>query len=355
MAIQDFTTDESLAFIHLLKEANALPDWLETIPESDDVQHLPSVAFADPFHRKMPIHNKAATFMSAVSTLVYDYPSEPSWERRLKAACSNYDITDEVKLAHKVLSTDQYQKKEATETPKRAYALELVVEPGKEATSYYPINTPDEIEDSALKLASDMFKEKLPGTWFAEAADAIMKAAAAHGVSAALLPSTVKRMAEDRLPSPEYLTEQLERRVKQAGIPVGAAEIYKEAALSAIDGEASALDAAHVWEFADRKFGVRYTDTVVSPVAAFRSGVSRDRFEKLAGEVVPIAGVAVPFTQFQLLPDRLIAAVLPAKTASVVLAAKAQEHGVKSGSLLNRMEESEQLKLLELLTENASA
>lgn len=353
VAIQDFTTDESLTFIHLLKEAGALPDWLETAVEAPDVQRLPDVAFADSHRRLMPIHNKSAAFLSAVSAVVYDYPSAGGWENRLKAACHSYGIVDLVKKAHDVLTPEEYHDKAANETTKIAHALELIVEPGQPVQQFYPINHRDEIESSALKLAADMHAQRLPGTWFAEAADRLMKAATAHGVGESQIPNSVRRLAADRLPSPEYLEEQVQRRVKQAGLPDEVAEVYRAAAQLALDKQADVLDAAHLWELADRKFGVQLSDTLASPVAAFRSGMDRRRFEKMAGEILTVAGVNLPFNQLQVLPDELAAAVLPTKIAAVVLQAKRLPDGIKAAGHLAALDEAEQLQVLELLTDNA--
>lgn len=355
MAIKDFTTDEALSFLPLLKAAEAIPSWLETAVEAEDVRSLPSVAFADSFRRQMPIHTKAAAYLSAVGAVVYDYPAEQGWETRLKAACESYGITNDVKKAHAVLSPDNYHSTEASETPKTAYALEIQVEPDQPATRFYPINHAEQVEESARKLAADMHQERLPLSWFAEAADQIVKAATTLDLPLTRLPQTVIRLAEDRLPSPEYLREQIDRRVKQAGIPEDAVELYRQAADLALNKEASALEAAHVWELADRKLGVKYSDTLASPVAAFRSGMRAEDFEKLAGTVVPVAGVTVPFNQLTTLPDEFVAAVLPAKLASVTLQAKAQENGLKAAGILGALSETEQLPILELLTETASA
>lgn len=354
METKDFTTDDSLPFLLLLKEAGALPEWLESVPEPQDVKDLPSVAFADTGRRMMPIHNKQACYLSAVGSVVYDYPPG-SWEPRLIAACHHYGIGDLVKQAHDILAPEEYHGKQAAETEKIAHALEIVVEPGQPAQQFYPIHNREAIEDSAMKMAADLQMERLPGTWFAEAVDALVKAAESHGMPLTALPLDIRRMAEDRLPSPEYLSEQIERRAKQANLPDEVVEIYKEAALSTLEGESTALDAAHVWELADRKFGIRLTDTLASPVSSFRSGMTRSRFEKMAGEVMSVAGVNVPFNQLTVLPNELVAAVLPTKVASVVLAAKAMPDGVKAAGHLAQLDEAQQLQVLEFLTESASA
>lgn len=352
--LRDFTTDESMAFLHLLKEANALPDWLESAPESEEVKHLPDFAFADTHRRMMPIFTKSAAYLSAVSAGVYGYPSESNWETRLKAACHSFGITDLVKQAHEVLAP--ISEKQASSEPvieKRAYALHLQIEPEGEPTPFYPINHADEIEDSALKLAADMHQQKLPGTWFVEAAENLLKAAAEHGLDEKRIPAEVRRLGEERVVSPEYLDEQIQRRSKQASLPEEVVEIYKEAALNALDDAKSAMDAAHVWELADRKFGIRYTDTVVQPAVAFKSGMKKAQFDKLAGCYVTLGGVTIPFNALTTIPDTTYAAVLPEKAAAAALQAKAASDGLQATARLAEVDERHQLQILELVVEGA--
>ena len=344
-----------MSFLVLLKEAGALPAWLTEIPEPEDVKALPSVAFADSFERRMPMHTKAAAFLSAVSADVYGYPAHKTWQNRLKVACASYGIMEEVEAAHKVLSPNTAQEKAASEAPNYKWALTLIPEPGADPQNFYPINHRDEVEASGLKLARDMFQERLPGTWFVEAAENLVKAAKETELPESLIPETVRRLAEDRLPSPEYLSEQIDRRAKQASLCDDAIEIYKEAAELALQDKEAAMDAAHVWEFADRKFDIKLTDTVVSPAAAFRSGARREEVEKLAAQIVKIADIHIPFTQLQLLPDKLAAVSLPVNTARIVLQAKQAADGRHAAASLQALTEAEQLQVLELLTEYSNA
>lgn len=354
MNYRDFTTDRSPAFLVLLKEAGAIPEWLQQAPDADEVKGLPTIAFADTGRRLMPIHSKAAAFMSAVSALSYGYPSEGNWENRIKAACHQYGITELVKKAHEVIAPKDYHKEADEKTEKRAYALELEVTAGAAPTPYYPINNQDEVEDSALKMARDHQENRLPESWFVEAAEALMKAARTFDVAVHLIPDSIVRLGEDRIPSPDYLKQQIERRIKQAGISEEAAELYTKAAAGAVSGEFPPMKAAHVWEVADRKFGVRYHDTLVSPAMAFRSGIFRETLDKIAGSVVTIAGVQVPFNALTTLPDRMVVALLPRKSAALVLAAKGQSDGLKAASVIGSLEEREQVELLGLLTDVAS-
>ena len=350
----DFTSDGSMAFLLLLKEAGVLPDWLEEIPGRDDMQALPAGAYAATDRRLMPLHTKQAAYLSAVSSCVYGYPSEGQWENRLKAACCSYGIEDLVKKAHEVLAPKNYHEKKTSETEKLAYALELQ-ETEDRTGFYYPINNAHEVEASALKMARDREEQKLPGSWFVGAAENLMKAAAAHGVASKYIPEAIQRLAEDRLPSPDELNVQIERRAKYAGFDEASRAFYTKVACAALEGSVSLQEAAHVWELADRKLQVKYSAVVTPPVVAFRSGVPRSYVEKVANSVVPIAGVYVPFNQLVTLSKPLVAVVLPRKSAAAVLTAMDQPDGLKAANCLASLTEAEQVEVLSLLAETASA
>jgi hypothetical protein len=272
---KDFTTDEALTFLHLLKEASVLPTWVDGVHSSEDVAHLPTTAFADTANRLFPIHGKSATFLSAVSAFVYGTETGP-WESRLKAACHAYGITGEVKAAHEALAKEDAIPEAPEKAQKIACALELTELPGGPATGYYPMHTNHAVETSLDKLAEDIHHNRLPESYFSEAAEKLVKAAAEFGIREKQIPARVRELGEVRLPSPEYLSYQVDLRQKQAGFPDEMADAYREAAANVLEKQASIADAAHLWELADMKFQVKVAGALVSPVKAFKSGRTVD-------------------------------------------------------------------------------
>lgn len=346
--MKDFTHDNSLSFLALLKQAGVIPEWLNEVPDAGDVAGLPSVAFADPSHRLFPMHTKAAAFLSAVSAYVYDHPGE-AWKERIKVACHAYHITDAVKVAHAALAPAKQAA--AVAPPLYKFATHLTVEPGGPAVGYYPITTPSQIEASALKLATDMAREALPASWFCEAAEALVKEAAAQGVASALIPAAVLELGESRLPSAGRLAEQLSKRA--SAVTAEAANLYKEAAEAVLAGEMTAMDGAHFWEMADRRFGVKYANFTAPPVEVFRAGRTYAQLQKEAAAAVLVADVVLPYAQLQGLPDRLVASLFEKQAAAVVLAAMDQSDGLAATAKLASLAEPDQLALLQLLLESA--
>ena len=348
VSLKDFTHDPSLAFLALLKEAGALPDWVNSAPEAADLEGLPSLAFADSSRRLFPLHTKVACFLSATSAYVYDHPGE-AWQDRLKTACHFFKIADEVKAAHAVLAPA----KQAAECPAPVYkfATELVVIPGAAPVGYYPITTPSQIEASALKLARDIAQEALPQSWFCEAAESLLKEAVAQAVPLGLIPQIVQEMGESRLSSAAYLHQQLDKRA--TFLDPAALALYKEAVDGVLQGEIPLIDGAHFWELADRKFGIKYANFLVPPVDAFRSGRTVAQLQKEASASVLVAGVLVPFPQLQTLPDRLVASLFEKQAAAGILAAMGENGGIAASQKIASLRDVDQLSLLQLLLDAA--
>ncbi len=346
----DFTTDEALAFLALIKEASVLPSWLAGAPSPSDLEHLPSSAFADTAGRLMPIHSKDAAYLSAVSAFAYGTEEGP-WTGRLKTACHAYGIVDEVKAAHGALA-----KKDATENPpsevqKVACALELIGSPGEKPTGYYPMHCNHAVERSMDKLAEDIREKRLPEAYFAEAAEKLVKAAGEFSIPEKQIPHRVRELGEVRLPSPSYLEEQISYRQKQAGLPDEAANIYREAAANVIEKAASIADAAHLWELADMKFGIKVAGAVVAPVKAFKSGRTQASVEKEARSVCLISDIVVPYHNLLSIAPVVIAARFEKEAAAAILQAQSAKDGIVASEKLASVSPEDQIQLLELLTE----
>lgn len=350
--VKDFTTDNGLAFLDILNGAGAIPPWLQSIPDAGDVAKLPSTAFADSANRMLPIHSKAAAYMSAVHSYVHDYPGT-GWQERLKSACHAYKITDAVKLAIDLLKPEEVKQASdvAEDVPNVKYAMELVVEPGTPPVGYYPINNAAQIEDSAIKMAADFEQARLPASWFCEGAIGLMKAAKDHGVSEYLIPRSVRELGEERAMSVEYLEDQIAKRAA-AGVGEAGVALYREAVESVVEGTMSQMDGAHFWELSDLSNGIKYAGVIRPPHVAFLSGRPMDHLRKEASALVQVNSILVPHVRFRDLPDRLIAAMFEKEAAVAILSAKDCEDGVDATQKLASLSEDVQVDLLKLIVDS---
>lgn len=346
----DFTTDEGLTFLAHLKSASALPDWVQGVPEADDLRGLPTSCFADTANRLWPINTKSAAFLSAVASFSYGN-DEGAWTNRLKLACHSYGIVDEVKAAHAALAADYATIPEVAEVQKVACALELVEGPGCPVVGYYPMHTNHAVESSMDKMAIDIRERRLPESYFSEAAEKLVKAAQEFGIPEKQIPRRVRELGEVRLPSPEYLEQQISYRQKQAGFSDEAADMYREAVQGVLDKEASLTDAAHFWELADMKFGIKIAGALVAPVKAFKSGRTVDSVEKEARSVCLISDIMVPYHNLLSLGKPVIAASFEKAAAVAILQAQSANDGIEASEKLASVGPEDQLQLLALLTE----
>ncbi len=354
--MKDFTEDGSLAFLHFLESKEKLPEYVKkaSVPEPSDLEDLPSFSFADPVGRTHPLHNKECAFMSVVSSAGRIPASDPTMKRAV-AACRDYGILDDVEQA--ILALDEAGKKpvekEASDPEKDAYAL-VLEQPDGSFTCHYPAGNSFEVEESMMKLASDMHEERLPRAWFSEASEKLLEKAASYGVPETSIPRAVREIGRRNLPDPEYVEEQIELR-KSASVPEEAASIYKEAAALAFDDPDKILDAAYVWEIADRKFGVEKTGGIVNPVSVFKSGTSFAVLEKEARERFLLLDGLVPIEAVRQIPDHELAAVLTPENASAALKIKEASGGGEATALADSMSEPSQKALARLILRHSNA
>lgn len=112
---------------------------------------------------------------------------------------------------------------------------------------FYPINSPAEIEESAVKVANE--RTRLPLEIFAEASRNLVKAAAEQSVPERLLPVIVQTYGVDRVPSAEYVLKAAADRSAATGDT-----IYADIAQAAIENEEGrpSHEFAELWLQADR-------------------------------------------------------------------------------------------------------
>jgi len=308
-----------MAFLLPVKEAGLLPDWLTEIPEEAEVQKLPDHAFADVSNRRMPIHNKSAAWLSAVSSFVYGTPVG-HWADRLKSACHAYRITDQVKQVIDLLRPEETYHTEKEAQSEKAYAL--VLGSGETRKCLYPVNSSFEVEKSARELSGAIKEKKIPEAWLLLASREILKSAAARSVPDERIPDNVRLLGTERVSSPEYLEAQVEKR-KAAGIPEGSEKVYLKLARQVLDNELPIEDGVLGWELADRYFGIE--GKVASPATAFNSGIRRTDLEKLAAQVVWLDDLQIPHAALQTVPMEKVAMALPKEDAAVILKAAASD------------------------------
>lgn len=355
MDIQDFVSDESHAYLLTLKEASALPDYVKQIPEEEDLQSIPSVAFAASSERKFPVHDKTAAFLSSVYAFLQGATKDSGpLVQRLKTACALYGIEEDVQKAQEALASETV--KEASVPPRETrYALELSGVIDDRVQKFYPISTAHQIEESARKMASDISEQKLPLAWFADAAEELHKAASEIGIPETRIPTKVRKLGRPRLPDPQVVDAALDKRANEEQVSPDAFEIYREAADMAVKGELPANEAALVWQTADRKFGVhnKYAGDN-DPLWVFKSGYGTDYIEKAKNASLMIRDALIPKIQLDAVPDRDLMLYLTQEDAENAILAKRASTGPEAGKIIERISDKGCKKLALLILKEST-
>lgn len=335
-----------MVYLLPVKEAGALPEWVTEVPEEADLEQLARTAFASPHERLFPLHSKTAAFLSALHAEASGV-TDTAVLGRIKSACAAYNILDEVRLAHDSLPRETLPDSQDVRKQKTAHAIELVIEPGGEPEAFYPIDTVMQIEKSATDLNRDIGERKLPTSWFMEASRALVKAAGELGFPVHQIPPAVMALSVDRIPSDLFIQDQLEKR-KEAGMPDAAVELCKEAYDSSCEtGEY--LEAAHLWEIADRKYAIDYSGGVLDPVKAFNSGMLRSQADEMAEEVFVLDDLLLPKTAFLTLPENTIAASFPRTKAAGLLQARSDGSANGITAAVDNLDAVQKTTLMQLL------
>lgn len=270
----DYVNDHSGRHLLRLDKSGAdVPDFVKQASVDEDaVAGLPSHVFADPVRREFPLDCPGHAY------LAYAY---------CKSACvQDAKVLNRVKEAMRLFGLTEHQVKldVALDIPAeksastRRFACQLDFgdpDPTAEFSAkkqggiqgFYPINSTDEVEASAIKLSNH--KNRIPLPLFVEGARAVVKAAHDFGMPLRMIPTTILSYGEMRNPNLTVLEQEAEKRATKTGDDIYL-DLYKTASA---DPENLSSDAyAELWYMADRKNSVSYYDRTMDPYLIFGSG-----------------------------------------------------------------------------------
>jgi hypothetical protein len=286
----------------LRRTGRELPDYCKRdVFTFEETEKLANVAFADSVNRELPVHEKAATWLSAI----YFYSGEAGTnskdvENKINNAADVFGITEDIEEIKAAFTS---QEKKASNT-KSAYALKF------EDSEYYPIGNIGEIFGSSEAIISDIRENDLLGIKEARTASInLVKAAVQNGVPKDELPARILQLSMSGEPNFSHALACANLR-KQASnddrVPIYkeiveyAEEAYKKEGSKAIE---EAIDA---WLLLDEELGIKYSHLQPDPYVAMYSGCSEEDIDKAANNVVMIEDVLVPKIVFSSISDNVI-------------------------------------------------
>lgn len=298
--------------LHVVHEKLAgTPDWPDFINRdnytADEVSGLPDKAFADQVGRKFPVHEKAATFLSAVS---YYGQCEPDsqLEVALEKAAAIHGISSNVAKVKEVLSGwEKVAEDESDESlEKFAFSINFGTDEDPNITDYLPLTSQADIEDSSMELAKQAAANELPIEVTRVAAQNILKAAEAYGVPLENIHESCRRIGGALSPNFEKAAALIEYRAQVPGMDETGVEIYRDLVKGAAEDQERLDDFIKLAIATDIAYGVSYDDLHLDPYSIFYSGDAVSDLKKMASQTVTINGVLVPRDVFCRIPGATV-------------------------------------------------
>ena len=350
----DHIKDQSGRHLLYLDTICAVPDYVKSASVSaEETEQLGDHAFANPSTREFPLHTPAHVYLS------HGYCKSAGVKQaailnRIRAAATKFSISGDLDALDVAMSS---QVKSAH--VKSACAVEIDFGPGEESAAnvlvkqggvhgFYPINTPFEIEESAVKLANH--KAQMPLSTFVAGCKAIYKAASVNNVAPQNLPRTVVAYGQDRMPSFEHLEFEAEQRMQLTGDTMYG-EISKSASANADKEPVESYRS--LWYELDAIHDLKYGRSVPDPFIAFNTGMDKAAYEAELDTLAVIADSPVPLTAIAKVSDETLVRQFPKEAAialgAIVKASRVEGSGPSVIGLLGAIEEPLQKAFLKVV------
>jgi hypothetical protein len=301
----DFITDQSGRHLVRLNSLLDVPDYVKESSLSDEaIAALPNSIFGTSHRREFPLDTPGHVYLSYGFCKSAGIRTSELMEKILKAASFFAIEADLTKIDD---AFNNLVKKASEEKP---YALHIdfgpaqpdAENPGMKAggvQGFYPISTPYEIEQSAVKLANE--RSRIPLELFCEACRNIVKAAKVAQVPSGALPRSVNLYGVERMPQPDFLEKMAAERKAITGD-----EIYTDIATAALEGgdDKSSHAFAELWLQADRLNGYKAASkNEPDPFMIFNSGRTVEEAERQLESWTVLNGAAVPVEKIAALKE----------------------------------------------------
>jgi len=352
--LKDFTTDNNPKYLYLAGLHHPFPEWVSSVqvPSQESFEKMASTAFGDPERRLLPVSDRVATFHSALNVFanMEDYTDEVFY--RVKSACTTHGIDDDVLPYIQLFAEEMSKSASADETTYGKFAIDM--ELNDQHFRLLPINSVDEIEDSARDLTKMAGEGRIHYLQLVEASKAIFKEAAEYATED--LPALIYRLGLDRYEDPEKAAAKIvgrEKSILDPAMKKSAKISYDSAIREMQEGTITPQDAMEKIAATDDLCGVKqrldsHGDGYLPHEIVF-SGPLKSLVEKEASENVLLRDILIPREAFASLDAKELEFKL-SKSASEQLNKIKGEPDAKDLSLtLGQWGEDDQKTLLRIL------
>lgn len=335
----DFLNDNSGAILGYAFDNELLPESIKqaSMPTKEEVEGLKDNAFANPYSREYPCHNKQATVLSALYAAA-SYEDEGIIDG-IKKMASSYNIsqiTDPI-FNHFSNAMEKYAAEKAEkETPMVKFALSLTAEDGT-ATNHYNISTKEDTILAIRHLNDDYSCGAVSPRHMRKIAREVINAAKDFDVAYDYIPSQLTRFVTDSIPDVSVASELVQLR-KSANVDI---DRYNDVIcklandMSASDMSANAIEACAAQAVSDlfdldQEYNIKYASDQPDPYEVVYCGPVRADFEKFASNHVRIQGISVPVIDVLNLHDDKINTLFNKQASTLIQEAKAVLQGEAS-------------------------
>lgn len=303
----DFATDQSGRYLLSFSRLIDAPAFVKAA--TVDIEALASLTrnqFADTVVREFPIDEPGHVYLSYAYLKVAGI-QRPDVEQKIKQAAALFNITDELAKID-VAIAGEVTKSASTTASEFAVEIDFTGAPEfmkSAGHSFYPINTPSEIADSARRICED--RSKMPVEVFVEGCQNIVKAARAHALETRQIPNSVWEFGDDCFVDYDHVQFQAEKRAALTGD-----QMYIEISKSAAeDLDTPVENWVAAWRQADRQNDVEGRPGVKDAHRVFYSGVDKAAFDARLKDWLVLSGAAVPKSAVANIPPSSIAKHFP--------------------------------------------
>ena len=302
----DFISDNNPK--HLNKVQSLLGEFPEYV-KSANLADRPNVArgsFANSINKEFPMDTPENTFLSyaylkSASMASLSKGLDPSvltkkniltWENKLIEAAQIHGISEDLEKVSNAVEADKEKNK-----PSANDRFALIIDFKKEGglKYYYPIDTRENLENSARELVEDI--SRVPLEAFRTASHNIVKKAKLLKVPSTRIPDKVRRTGADRDFNEKIATHAANQRSRKFGEDAG--NIYLDIVKAASTDTQNLGNYINLFMDLDRVNNVDYSNGTLNPYEAFYSGVEKEEIEKAANRHVLLAEVPVPVEEIE--------------------------------------------------------
>lgn len=310
----DYTREAVPKAIYRARRFQEFPEWARALPlVPEGLEKKASAAFAWSDRRLLPIHDRHATFLSALDMFEHldEYPEQVV--ERVKKAVEIHELRDDLAPYAEHLA-ETHEKQAAA--PESSYAL--VIEKDDDQITLFPTDDPDRLRSSLSELCKMAGERRIPYLRFVEASRNLVKRAQELDVTDEV-PASVMHAGIDRQPDPNKASWLLEKRASEVA---EGGEEYRDLAGEVEEG-LDPWEALGKMASIDQRLGVRYRYTATGahrmPHAVIFCGPPTELMTKAAAETVFTEHSAIPLQAFRDIPENVLLARLGREAGETVL------------------------------------